>query len=283
MNDFWQPSCSLDDLRARDELLRTLREFFATREVLEVQTATLASHTVTDINIESLQVQDDSFLQTSPEYQLKRLLAAGAPSIYQLGPVFRAGETGRLHNPEFTLLEWYRLGFDDVMLMSEVAELVDLVLGPQPVRLLPYRELVGTLTGDRNVLDLACADALARLGPGRVFVTEYPAEQAALARLNSTNPEVAARFELVVDGVEIANGYHELGDAAELRRRFIDDRAERVRTGLFCPELDERFLAAMEAGLPDCAGLALGVDRLLMLKMRASNLAEVMPFPVGVA
>ncbi|MEE8302465.1 MAG: amino acid--tRNA ligase-related protein, partial [Candidatus Tectomicrobia bacterium] len=142
MNDFWQPSCSLDALRARDELLRTLREFFATREVLEVQTATLASHTVTDINIESLQVQDDSFLQTSPEYQLKRLLAAGAPSIYQLGPVFRAGETGRLHNPEFTLLEWYRLGFDDVMLMSEVAELVDLVLGPQPVRLLPYRELV---------------------------------------------------------------------------------------------------------------------------------------------
>ncbi len=283
MNGFWQPSCSLDALSARAELLRTLREFFAAREVLEVQTATLASHTVTDINIESLRVQEDSFLQTSPEYQLKRLLAAGAPSIYQLGPVFRAGETGRLHNPEFTLLEWYRLGFDDVMLMAEVAELVDLVLGPQPVRLLPYRELVGTLTGDRDVLDLACADALARLGPGRVFVTEYPAQQAALARLNSANPEVAARFELVVDGVEIANGYHELGDAAELRRRFLDDCAERISAGLFCPELDERFLAAMEAGLPDCAGVALGVDRLLMLKMGASSLAEVMPFPVGVA
>lgn len=283
MNGFWQPSCSLDALRARAELLRTLREFFAARGVLEVQTATLASHTVTDINIESLRVQDDSFLQTSPEYQLKRLLAAGAPSIYQLGPVFRAGEAGRLHNPEFTLLEWYRLGFDDVMLMAEVAELVDLVLGPQPVRLLPYRELVGTLTGDRDVLDLACADALTRLGPGRVFVTEYPAQQAALARLNSANPEVAARFELVVDGVEIANGYHELGDAAELRRRFLDDCAERVSAGLFCPELDERFLAAMEAGLPDCAGVALGVDRLLMLKMGASSLAEVMPFPVGVA
>ncbi len=283
MNGFWQPSCSLDALSARAELLRTLREFFAAREVLEVQTATLASHTVTDINIESLRVQDDSFLQTSPEYQLKRLLAAGAPSIYQLGPVFRAGEAGRLHNPEFTLLEWYRLGFDDVMLMAEVAELVDLVLGPQPVRLLRYRELVGTLTGDRDVLDLACADALARLGPGRVFVTEYPAQQAALARLNSANPEVAARFELVVDGVEIANGYHELGDVAELRRRFLDDCAERTSAGLFCPELDERFLAAMEAGLPDCAGVALGVDRLLMLKMRASSLAEVMPFPVGVA
>ncbi len=125
--------------------------------------------------------------------------------------------------------------------------------------------------------------ALARLGPGRVFVTEYPAQQAALARLNSANPEVAARFELVVDGVEIANGYHELGDVAELRRRFLDDCAERTSAGLFCPELDERFLAAMEAGLPDCAGVALGVDRLLMLKMGASSLAEVMPFPVGVA
>ncbi|MFB3104607.1 MAG: amino acid--tRNA ligase-related protein, partial [Pseudomonadales bacterium] len=112
---------------------------------------------------------------------------------------------------------------------------------------------------------------------------EYPAQQAALARLNSANPEVAARFELVIDGVEIANGYHELGDAAELRRRFLDDCAERVSAGHFCPELDERFLAAMEAGLPDCAGVALGVDRLLMLKMGASSLAEVMPFPVGVA
>ncbi|MCZ6616912.1 MAG: EF-P lysine aminoacylase GenX [Gammaproteobacteria bacterium] len=264
-------------MRAR--LLRTVREFFADREVLEVQTATLAAHAVTDTSIESLRVADGAFLQTSPEYQLKRLLAAGAPSIYQMGPVFRAGEAGRLHNPEFTLLEWYRLGFDEVMLMAEVAELVDLVLGPQPVRILTYRELVGTLTGDRDVLDLACADALAKLGGGRVFVTGYPAEQAALARLDSTNPAVAARFELVVDGVEIANGYHELGDAAELRHRFLDDCAVRLRRGHFCPEIDERFLAAMEAGLPDCAGVALGIDRLLMLKMGASSLADVMPFP----
>ncbi len=283
MSDFWQPSCSLDALRARGELLQTLREFFAAREVLEVQTATLGSHTVTDTAIESLRVAEAAFLQTSPEYQLKRLLAAGAPSIYQLGPVFRAGESGRLHNPEFTLLEWYRLGFDHVMLMAEVAELIDLVLGDLPVRTLTYSELIGSQTGDRDVLDLACADAIAKLGPGRVFVTEYPADQAALARLDAVNPEVAARFELVIDGVEIANGYHELGDGAELRRRFLDDCEERKRTGLFCPELDERFLAAMEAGLPDCAGVALGVDRLLMLKMHASSLAEVMPFPVDIA
>lgn len=282
MNDFWEPSCSLDALTARGELLQSIRQFFAAREVLEVQTATLASHTVTDIAIESLRVADTAFLQTSPEYQLKRLLVAGAPSIYQMGPVFRAGEAGRLHNPEFTLLEWYRLGFDEVMLMAEVVELVDLVLGPQPVRVLTYRELVGTVEGNADVLDLACADALAKL-PGRVFVTEYPAEQAALARLNSANPAVAARFELVVDGVEIANGYHELGDAAELRGRFVDDCTRRKQAGLFCPEVDERFLGAMEAGLPDCAGVALGVDRLLMLQMGALNLAEVMPFPVDIA
>ena len=283
MNDFWQPSCSLDALRQRAELLRTLREFFAARDVLEVQTATLGSRTVTDVAIESLRVRDGAFLQTSPEYQLKRLLAAGAPSLYQLGPVFRAGEAGRLHNPEFTLLEWYRIGFDHLQLMAEVTELVDLVLGSQPVRTLTYKDLVGTLSGDRDVLDLRCADAIAKLGQGRFFITEYPAEQAALARLDAANAEIAERFELVIDGVEIANGYHELGDAAELRQRFQDDRAHRTRTGLYCPELDERFLAAMESGLPDCAGVALGVDRLLMLKLSASSLAEVMPFPVTIA
>ena len=127
------------------------------------------------------------------------------------------------------------------------------------------------------------ADAIAKLGRGRFFVTEYPAEQAALARLDVANPEVAERFELVVDGVEIANGYHELGDAAELQRRFQNDCEQRKRLGLVCPEVDERFLAAMASGLPDCAGVALGVDRLLMLQLGASSLAEVMPFPVTVA
>ncbi|MCZ6643740.1 MAG: elongation factor P lysine(34) lysyltransferase, partial [Gammaproteobacteria bacterium] len=155
--------------------------------------------------------------------------------------------------------------------------------GPGPVRVLTYRELVGTRTGDRDALDLACAEAIGKLGHGRFFVTEYPAEQAALARLDVANPKVAERFELVVDGVEIANGYHELGDAAELRRRFQHDCEERRRMDLFCPEVDERFLAAMASGLPDCAGVALGVDRLLMLKLGASSLAEIMPFPVTVA
>ena len=279
----WEPSCSLDALNARGALLHTIRDFFASRDVLEVQTSCVAAHTVTDVGIDSLQLTDLNFLQTSPEYQLKRLLAAGAPSIYQIGPVFRADETGRLHNPEFTLLEWYRLGFDEVDLMAELTEFVDLVLGPEQIRTLTYRELVGTLTGDGDQLDRAFVEAVEGLGKGRFFVTEYPAAQAALARIDVANPEVAARFELIVDGVEIANGYHELGNADELRRRFQADCSQRARAGRFLPDVDERFLAAMEAGLPECAGVALGVDRLLMLKMGASSLAEVMPFPASIA
>lgn len=141
--DGWRPSCSLEALQARAELLRTVRAFFSERSVLEVQTAVLAGHTVTDLNIESMTVGGIGYLQTSPEYQLKRLLAAGAPSLYQIGPVFRAGEQGRLHNPEFTLLEWYRLGFDDAMLMAEVAQLIEQVLGPGQCRTVTYSDLVG--------------------------------------------------------------------------------------------------------------------------------------------
>ncbi len=276
----WRPACGLDALRARAGLLETIRAFFRERNVLEVQTALLAEHTVTEPHIESLAVADLGYLQTSPEYQLKRLLAAGAPSLYHLGPVFRAGEQGRLHNPEFTLLEWYRLGCDDADLRLEVAELVARVLGPGEVREVAYADLVGDRTGEEG--DLAFARACAAL-KGRWFVTRYPAAQAALARLHPEDPRVAARFELVVDGVELANGYHELTDPQEQRRRFAADLEARRRRGLATPALDEKFLAALEAGLPDCAGVALGVDRLLMLSLGAERLADVMPFPWGTA
>ncbi|MEM8766902.1 MAG: amino acid--tRNA ligase-related protein, partial [Pseudomonadota bacterium] len=191
MSDAWEPSCSLEALEARAELLTEIRSFFRDRQVLEVQTALIAEHTVTDLHIDSLALTGGSFLQTSPEYQLKRLLAAGAPSLYQLAPVFRAGEQGRLHNPEFTLLEWYRLGFDDEALRVEVAALVDQVLGPAPYQTISYAELLqGTgATPDRSgsetdpdALDLAFAEATAALR-GRWFITRYPAAQAALARL----------------------------------------------------------------------------------------------------
>jgi lysyl-tRNA synthetase class 2 len=283
VTEAWQPSCSLEALEARAAMLASIRAFFEERQVLEVQTSAIGSHTVTDANIESFAVASLGYLQTSPEYQMKRLLAAGAPSLYQIAPAFRAGEAGRLHNPEFTLLEWYRLGFDDHALMAEVAELVNLVLGVGRYRVVPYTELVGDLSRPREELDLALAEAVEALGEGRFFITRYPADQAALARLCDDEPTVAARFELVVNGVELANGYHELTDPQEQRRRFAEDLEIRSRAGRVEPTVDEKFLAALEAGLPDCAGVALGLDRLLMLSLGASSLAEVMPFPVGVA
>lgn len=270
-------------LRLRAQALEAIRGFFAARDVVEVQTPVLAPATVTDPDVESIAVPGYGFLQTSPEYQMKRLLSAGAPSIYQLGPVFRHEERGRLHNPEFTMLEWYRLGFDDQQLMQEVAELVALVLGPDAVQTVTYQQLVGDISGrgdvQRSELDLRFAEACEKLQPGRFFVVDYPADQAALARLRPDNPSVAARFELVIDGIEIANGYWELLDPTEHERRFAADRARRKALGRTDVEPDQPFLTALRRGLPDCAGVALGVDRLLMLAQNADRLDEVLQRP----
>ena len=270
-------------LRLRAQTLGAIRAFFAARDVVEVQTPVLGPATVTDPDIESIAVPGYGFLQTSPEYQMKRLLSAGAPSIYQLGPVFRHEERGRLHNPEFTMLEWYRLGFDDQQLMQEVAELVAVVLGPGNVQTVTYQQLVGDLSDrgsvQRSELDLRFAEACERLQPGRFFVVDYPADQAALARLRPDNPSVAARFELVIDGVEIANGYWELLDPTEHERRFAADRVRRKTLGRMDVEPDQPFLAALRSGLPNCAGVALGIDRLLMLAQNADRLDEVLQRP----
>jgi lysyl-tRNA synthetase class 2 len=270
-------------LRLRAQVLEAIRGFFAARDVVEVQTPVLAPTTVTDPDLESIAVPGYGFLQTSPEYQMKRLLSAGAPSIYQLGPVFRHEERGRLHNPEFTMLEWYRLGFDDQQLMQEVAELVALVLGPDAVQTVTYQQLVGDISGrgdvQRSELDLRFAEACEKLQPGRFFVVDYPADQAALARLRPDNPSVAARFELVIDGIEIANGYWELLDPTEHERRFAADRARRKALGRTDVEPDQPFLTALRRGLPNCAGVALGVDRLLMLAQNADRLDEVLQRP----
>ncbi|MEQ8484506.1 MAG: amino acid--tRNA ligase-related protein [Pseudomonadales bacterium] len=283
----WAPSCSLAALEARGRILRQVRDFFHDRGVLEVQTGVLGAATVTEPAVESVAVPGLGYLQTSPEYQMKRLLAAGAPSIFQIGPVFRAGEAGRRHNPEFVMLEWYRLGFDHEALMAEVAALVDVVLGPAPCRTLRYADVVARARVDvpdgldpREAEDLRFANGLDTLGEGRWFVTDYPADQAALARLTAQDASVAARFELVVDGLELANGYWELGDAEALAARFEADRAARARRGHTLPAVDQRLLAAMRAGLPACAGVALGFDRLLMLALGARSLAEVMAFPI---
>lgn len=276
--DGWQPTCTVAALRARAQILRRVRRFFDERGVLEVQTPTLGRASVTDPEIESLATADGAFLQTSPEFYMKRLLAAGAPSIYQLGPAYRAGESGRLHGIEFSMLEWYRLGWDDQALMQEVAELVDAVLGSASYRRIAHGELLATRPDGPGHPDLRFAEAVENLGEARVFVTDYPAQQAALARLRPGKPQVAARFELIVDGIELANGYHELTDAQALRARMARDNRKRQAQGKPVMQPDERLLAAMAQGLPDCAGVALGLDRLAMLALGASSLAEVLAF-----
>ena len=274
----WRPSASIEHLKRWAELLAQARAFFADRDVIEVQTPVLAKHSVTEPDVQSIEVPGYGYLQTSPEYQMKRLLAAGMPSCYQLGPAFRHGEQGMLHNPEFTMLEWYRLGFDHNQLMREVADLVDVLLGPKPYQRLTYEDVVGKSKGRRrDALDLAFAEACERLTPGRFFITDYPADQAALARINPDG-QTAARFELVIDGIEIANGYWELLDADEHRQRFKTDSEIRQQRGLPAIAVDEAFLAALEHGLPECAGVALGFDRLVMLGGGAKALSDVTAF-----
>ena len=285
-------------LRERGRLLAEIRGFFAARDVMEVQTPALGGRTVLDPALDSIATRDGRYLQTSPEYHMKRLLAAGAPSIYQIGPAFRDGEAGRWHNPEFTILEWYRVGFDASALMAEVAALVDSLLGPTPYGSVTCTDLLrerfgidfdstavllelGSTLGLAEpaldeALDLALAEALTSRAESRVFVTGFPAALAALARVGDEGS--AERFELIVDGVEVANGYHELTDAAELAARMDADLERRRVLGKTEPAPDEALLAAHQHGLPDCAGVAMGLDRLLMLKVGATSLAEVMAF-----
>ena len=273
----WRPGASIATLQARSALLGRIREFFSARSVIEVQTPLLGQHTVTDPDVEAIAVGGYGYLQTSPEYFMKRLLAAGLGDCYQLASVFRHDEQGRLHNPEFTLLEWYRLGVDDQWLMQEVADLCDCVLGPGTYTQHTYASLVGDLDQPREVLDLRMATACEAL-EGRCFVVDYPADQAALARLRADRPASSARFELVIDGTEVANGYWELTDPDEHRQRFSTDLTMRAKRGLSQPAMDERLLAALAHGLPDCAGVAMGLDRLLMHALGCNRIDEVLAF-----
>lgn len=279
-------------LRERAGLLSLLRNFFAARDVLEVQTPLLGRFSVTDPAIRAIEAEQ-SYLQTSTEYHQKRLLAAGIPDNYTLGPVFRGGESGGLHNPEFTMLEWYRCGFDEQALMSEVAELVDAVLESAEYRYVSGAEIFAAARSEHrrlqaagtlprlaaDVLDSWCMDeAYRQLGPGRVFVTNFPANQALLAQLDPNNPKIARRFELLIDGVELVNGYFELVDPVELAKRFERDNRQRIAAGDAAQTIDINLLAALEHGLPSCAGVALGVDRLLMLKLGLTDIDQVQTF-----
>jgi lysyl-tRNA synthetase class 2 len=299
-------------LARRASLLAAIRSFFTQRGVLEVETPALAARTVTDPAIDSLIVSVGAgkwYLQTSPEFHMKRLLAAGAPANDHLGPVFSADEQGRLHNLEFTMIEWYRPGFDAPSLECEVAALVDLVLGDAPYEYITYRDLIRgafsvdpahasmdelhdaargaghqvsrALATDRRALLDLLFELAGKARRGRVFVTEFPADQAALATTHRSADglDVADRFELLIDSVEIAKGYAELTDPAVLEARMQRDRERRRREGRPVPEIDERLLDAMRAGLPAMSGVALGFDRLAMLALGADALSDVIAFP----
>ena len=320
----WQPSANLNTLQQRAQLLQAVRAFFTARGVLEVDTPHLSAAASTDPQLQSLSTRYTGpgapqgrtlYLHTSPEFPMKRLLAAGSGPIFQLCKVFRDGEAGRLHNPEFTLLEWYRPGYDHHQLMTEVEELANQLLQNRvpldTTERLTYEDAFLRHTGlnphsatreqwaacaEQHGIDTAgltlddldgWRDLLLtyliepHLGQGRLtFLHDYPATQAALARLRPDRPAVAERFELYLHGVELANGFHELGDAGEQRRRFDADLQRRKALGLALTPMDKHLLAALEHGLPACAGVALGIDRLVMLALGAQSVADVMAFPI---
>lgn len=319
----WQPTATLHNLHLRAAILQKIRSFFAERNVLEVETPLLSHATATDLHLHSFKTEyypaantpsQTLYLQTSPEFAMKRLLAAGSGSIFQICKAFRnEGESGRLHNPEFTLLEWYRVGFDHHTLMDEMDTLLQSILNRAPAKRITYAELFQNYAGidphttanneiKTRALELGLTEIAGIQNDDRdtwlqllmthfiepqlpinqaTFIYDFPATQAALARIRPGNPSVAERFEVYVGSIELANGFHELTDVQEQRQRFLNDNKQRKESG--CPEapIDQHLLAALNAGLPNCAGVALGIDRLILLAAQAQALAEVISFSVA--
>ena len=316
----WAPTADTQAIRLRARLNAAIRGFFARREVLEVETPVLSLAGNTDPNIASFSLEFSGrtngaprtrWLRTSPEHALKRLLAAGIGDCYELGRVFRDGEAGGRHNPEFTMLEWYRVGWDHQRLIEEVAELINaaLALVERHARLerIAWRDLyrerlaIDPITASDGELQRALGDVRIdpegltrddwldlllthRVQPGfaddtMLAVFDYPASQAALARLRPGDPPLAERFELYLGPLELANGYHELIDPDEQRARFERDLSVRDSRESVAPPIDEQLLSAMRSGLPPCAGVALGIDRLLMAMLGSTRIADVLAFP----
>ncbi|HHB93167.1 MAG TPA: EF-P lysine aminoacylase GenX [Thioploca sp.] len=307
----WRPTASLAMLQARNKLYQNIRKFFSDRQVLEVETPILSIGSVPEPNIEPLYTKyfDNTrlFLQTSPELAMKRLLVAGSGAIFQIAKVFRDNETGRWHSPEFSMLEWYRPGFNQADLIKEIDEFLQILLHCKPAEYLDYCEVFQKHTDlhplhssiselqaylnnvqnshllDRDTcLQLIISQQIEpELGQANrpTVITNFPASQAVLARKKIANPLLAERFEFYVQGIELANGFYELSDPVEQRRRFEKDLVTRQELNLPIHPLDENFLAALEHGLPDCSGVALGLDRLLMLITGAKHIHEVLAFP----
>lgn len=317
--DAWRPSASFEALRLRASVNRCLRTFFAERDVLEIETPVLSGAGNTDPNIASFHVDSSGrgevamrkrWLRTSPEFALKRLIAAGIGDCYELGRVFRDGEAGGRHNPEFTMLEWYRMGFDHIAMAREVVDVVERCLqlvgrtanvvvstyaalfrshtglDPHVADIPDLRRVLGDVLIDPHGLerddwlDLIMSHRIQPSFPAGVVtvVHDYPASQCALARVRDGAPAVAERFEVFLGPLELANGYHELTDAAEQRRRFEADAARRRDRGDRPIPHDHHMLDALAHGLPDCAGVALGVDRLLMAMLETPRIADVIAF-----
>jgi lysyl-tRNA synthetase class 2 len=318
-DDDFRPTASWSNLRLRARLLRTLREFFAVHGYLEVETPILSADIVVDRHLEPFFTETPAaggqkrrlWLQTSPEFAMKRLLAAGGEAIYQVTRAFRQGECGSLHNPEFTLVEWYRVGHGLLEGMNFTSDLCEALLGRGPAEQVSYQEAfqlhvgIEPHTADAGLLaetarklnipipttlspadrdgwlDLLLVESVQpRLGHSRpVLLYDYPASQAALARIRPQTPPVAERFELYVSGIELANGYHELTDPVELGKRNAAVNRQRQAEGKAPLPDESRLLQAMEAGLPSAVGVALGFDRVVMLAAGASSLHEVIAFP----
>jgi lysyl-tRNA synthetase class 2 len=304
----WQPSASIENLKIRAEFLQKIRTFFDVRGIYEVDTPVLSKSAALDPYIQSMSVDGlDSYLQTSPEFCMKRLLAAGSGPIYQMGKVFRKGESGKKHNPEFTMLEWYRPRIDLLEFISEVDALFQHLLHCEPFEQVTYQELFEefcqinphTATIERcievasQIEGAPMAEALDKDGwlgflqthliepeiaeHKPIVVTEFPASQCALAKIIPGEPEKAARFEVFYKGFELANGYDELIDSKEQRQRFLNDNAKRQELGIEILPIDERFIACLD-NMPTACGVAVGVDRLLQVLLNKPDIKDVLPF-----
>ena len=318
----WQPSASFTVLKQRALVLQQIRKFFHERNVLEVETPLLSHAATSDTQLASFVSEfipcggDQStplYLPTSPEYPMKRLLAAGIGDIFQICKSFRNGEVGRMHNPEFTILEWYRLDFDHFKLAAEVLELLQLFIPLERINQLSYQQLFQNfleidplIATEQQLKSIADARDL-KINAGsfskdtwlQVLMSEciepqfadyecyviydFPANQAALARVSQSDPRVAHRFEVYVGACELANGFYELTNPKEQRQRFENDIEQRRQLGLPTAPIDEHLLAALEHGLPACAGVALGIDRLLMLHSGQTSIDKVIAFPYAIA
>jgi len=320
----WRPACELENLRLRAQILTEIRAFFQQRQVLEVETPLLCRTTGTDpqlaffaTTLDSPPTHNQLFLQTSPEFAMKRLLAAGSGSIFQICKAFRNGESGRFHNPEFTILEWYRVGFNLQQLMDEVLALLQELLALTgkkfSVRQVAYQQFFWEVTGlnalvyDRPVFrDFSCAEGFPeadslcgddhviwldflfshcvqpKMLPDCIYLLhDYPAVLSSLARVHVLDPRLTERFEVFINGIELGNGFYELADAKEQEARFAKEIALRSQHGMQPVAKDQLFLAALQAGLPDCSGVAVGVDRLLMICSVARSIEAVLAFPLA--